>query len=376
MRLLQVVPFPQRRGAEVFASDLNNWLEGKGHQVYTLYLYHYLQADALRPHSPHTSALAPYRSRLEKIPGFNPRLLWFLGHTVALFRPDIVQVNGGRALKYGALAKTLLRKDFALVYRSIGSPRFWEKGFVGKHLAQSATNKADAVVAVSDATLAEFGPSSSAQIRRRIHRGTELQALRRADPIERESLQTPSDAKVLIYVGSLSFEKCPLRTISVFHQLLSEGYHAYLWILGDGPQLEECRQRAAELQLTERIRFLGTVPEVGPYLKAADIHLLTSDTEGLPGCLVESAAVGVPCVAADVGGVQEIVLDGETGFVVTHNDIDSYVRQARQLLDDPQLCSRFSRRAVEWAENFSMEAIGPQYLDLYRDLLLGKERLR
>ena len=105
MRVLQIVPFPQRRGAEVFANDLNLWLEGQGHQVFTHYLYHYLESDALRPDTPYTSAMAPYRSRWEKLPGVNPRLLWFLLNTLSLFQPDVVQVNGGRALKYGALAK-------------------------------------------------------------------------------------------------------------------------------------------------------------------------------------------------------------------------------------------------------------------------------
>lgn len=372
MKVLQIVPFPQRRGAEVFANDLNFWLERRGYQVFTLYLYHYLDADALRPNSPYTSAMAQYKSKWEKLPGLNPRLLWFLLHTLSLFRPDIVQVNGGRALKYGAIAKKLLNNGFALVYRSIGSPLFWEKGVLGRRIAKYATAQADAVVAVSDATLAEFGPSSQDQTRRRIHRGTDISSLRLATPVNREALSTPRDAKVLIYVGSLSFEKCPLRAVEVFSRMAAEQPNLYLWMLGDGPQDADCLQLARERGVEKRLRLTGTVQDVAPYLKAADLHLLTSDTEGLPGCLVESAALGLPCVAADVGGVKEIVLDGETGFVVPADDTASYVRNSRRLLDDPELHRRFSAKAEAWAENFSMEAVGPQYLSLYEEILANR----
>jgi len=369
MKILQLLPFPHRRGSEIFAAELNEWLEQAGHQVYTLFLYHYLLGDALRMSTPYTSALANYRSKLEKIPGINPRLLWFFKHTVDLFRPDIVQVNGGRALKYGALVKKLCKSDFKLAYRSIGSPLFWEKKRLGRLITQLATKSADGVVAVSDATLAEFEKAPPHQIRRRIHRGTNLEALTGATPVDRESLETPAHAQVLIYAGSLSSEKQPLRAVEILHQLTKKGEDAYLWMLGDGPQSEECYQLAKDRGVSDRLRLTGTVQKVAPYLQAADLHLLTSDTEGLPGCLVESAALGIPCVAADVGGVREIALDGETGFVVPANDISLYVKRARQILENPPLYAQFSERAKEWAKNFSIDTIGPQYLELYQELL-------
>jgi len=376
MRILQIVPFPQRRGAEVFANDLNLWLENQGHQVYTLYLYHYLESDALRPSTPHTSAMAHYRSKLERLPGVNPRLFWFLCHTIRLFRPDVVQANGGRAMKYGALSKLLFNSKFALVYRSIGSPNFWEKGFLGRRIANQATAQADAVVAVSDATLAEFGPCRGPQLRRRIHRGTDLAALRQAQPIEREALSTPADARVLVYVGSLSFEKRPLRAVEIFSRLAAEDPGLHLWMLGDGPQGEECRLLARKRGVEQRLHFTGTVQNVAPYLKAADLHLLTSDTEGLPGCLVESAALGLPCVAADVGGVKEIVLDGETGFTVASDDIAAYVAKSRELLQDQTLRAKLGSRAAQWSEKFALSAIASQYVELYNEILERREDCR
>lgn len=369
MRILQVAAKPHRRGAEVFACQLSDWLEREGHEVLTVYLYHHFGSDSLTPSTPNTNAVAEHKSLLEKLPGFNPRLVHYLYRCLELFRPDVVQVNGGRCLKYGALARRLIRKDFALVYRSIGSPGFWKRNFLGQKIANWITMQADAIVAVSDATLQEFGPSPGAQERRRIHRGTDFSSLRKSTPMNRAHLDTPLDAKVLLYIGSLSFEKCPQRAIEVLARLHKQGENVHLWMLGDGPESEKCRALATELGIVDRIRLAGTVQEVAPYILSADLHLLTSDTEGLPGCIVECSALGLPSIAADVGGVREIVRDNRTGFVVEPSNIDTYVERASILLNDDDIRAQFAEQAKGWAESFSMDKIGPQYLELYRDLL-------
>lgn len=319
--------------------------------------------------------MAVERALWEKVPGFNPRLLWFIARALKLLKPDVLQASGGRALKYGLLAKYFFRLEFSLVYRSIGSPVYWQKGVLGRKVAGFAMNLADGVVAVSDRTLQEFPPlTPEKQIRLRIHRGSDLSALREEQPIERRLLSTPEDAKVLIYVGSLSFEKCPLRAVEVFSRLARRNTAYHLWMLGEGPLKEQCRQLALERGVSERLHLAGCVQNVSRYFKAADVHLLTSDTEGLPGCLVESSALGVPSVAANVGGVSEILLDGETGFLVDREQVDDYVDKLQTLLNNERLRLKFGARASQWAENFSIEVIGSEYLTLYDKLVARKKK--
>ena len=369
MKILQVAAKPHRRGAEVFANDLNDWLTQEGHEVFTFYLYHHFGEDCLAPATANTNALAEHHSPLEKVPGFNPRLLWLLCKAIRLFKPDIVQASGGRCLKYCALARRFSACEFRLVYRSIGSPGYWKRGRLGQKIAEFINSQADTIVAVSDATLSEFGPSSTAQIRRRIHRGTPLKSLQEYAPIARENLKTPENAEVLVYIGSLSHEKCPQRAIQILSSLVDAGRNTYLWFLGDGPELSDCRELANKKGIGSRVRFLGTVQQVAPYIKAADLHLLTSDTEGLPGCIVECSGLGVPSIAADVGGVSEIVKHDKTGFLVQPSDIEGYAECARILLTDQDRRISMSRAAQEHSKSFSMSEIGPQYLALYRELL-------
>lgn len=376
MRVLQIVTKPQRRGAEIFANQLNDWLHRHDLRVFTLYLYHYFGQDCLVPATNSTNCLADQRALWEKVPGLNPAILIQLHKALKLFRPDVVQANGGRALKYGAAAKLLFRDcGFSLNYRCIGSPQFWSKGFVNRHLTSAAVRYADGVVAVSDATLSELGRAPARQIRRRIHRGVDFSELRREPAISRGSLETPEQSQVLVFVGSLSEEKAPLRAVEILSRLRSAGHDVYLWMLGDGPLQQACEALAKERGVEGRLRMAGNVQRVGPYLASADIQLLTSDTEGLPGCLVEGAAWGLPIVAADVGGVKEIVADGITGYVVKADSIPDYVRCAQALLNDAAQQEMFREAALKHVEAFSLESIGPQYLELYLELIARRDHL-
>ena len=91
-----------------------------------------------------------------------------------------------------------------------------------------------------------------------------------------------------------------------------------LLVAGDGPEREEMERRADELRLGGRARFLGPLPrdDVLGLFRAADASLLSSTWENFPHTVVESLAVGTPVIATSVGGVPEVVQDGENGLLV------------------------------------------------------------
>ncbi len=366
MRILQVTAQPQRRGAEIFAGQLNDWLAEKGHSVYTVFLYHHLGKNRLNLPTATASALGDKNSRWERFPGVNPWVVGYLHRAIRLFSPDVVQANGSRSLKYCSFLHRLPgRQTYGLVYRSIGSPGYWARGRLRKFLMKRAARVADAVVAVSDATLSAFGSLPTA---RRIYRGVDLRRLQDVKPIARGALETSENTKVLIYVGSLTPEKCPVRLVRITADLISRGQNVCTWFLGHGSETSNCAAVAKDLDISDRVRFLGAVDDVGPYIAAADLHLLTSDTEGLPGCIVESSALGRPCVASDVGGVGEILMHGETGFLVQPDDISGFSSAVVKLLDEPDTYERFSARARAQARKFSLDLVGQEYLELYRQV--------
>ena len=112
-----------------------------------------------------------------------------------------------------------------------------------------------------------------------------------------------------------------------------------LVVLGDGPEREGLERRSAELGLTGRVRFLGagTRDDVVRLFLAADAALLTSAWENLPHTLLEALAVGTPVIATAVGGVPEVVRDGENGLLVAPGDVQAIAAAIERLLGDPAL---------------------------------------
>lgn len=139
-------------------------------------------------------------------------------------------------------------------------------------------------------------------------------------------------------------------------------------IVGDGPERERLERDIAHRGLADRIRLVGFLSDVTRALAAMDVFALTSRREGLPVAIAEAMAVGRPVVATDVGGVREMVLHGETGFLASAGDAEALASGIVRLLRDPALRGRFGRAGRLVAERrFSLEAMVTAYGDLYRE---------
>jgi len=152
----------------------------------------------------------------------------------------------------------------------------------------------------------------------------------------RRQLDTPLTSPVVIYVGSLTPEKRPDRLLRLMATLMPTVPDLRVWLIGDGVQRSLMEQQAQTLGLAQSVRFLGVQTNVADYLQAADLFVLTSDTEGIPAVLQEAGYMGVPVVATKVGGVAECVVDGETGLLVEPQDEVALAEAVRTLLADPQ----------------------------------------
>jgi len=373
VRLLQLVTRPQRRGAEVFAWELSRELGRRGHDVATAYLY--AAPDPRLPVGPGDVALErDERSGLEKAPGFQPGIVAALRRAAASFRPDVVQVNGSRTVKYGSLLRRLDRRaPWALVYRSIGTPSDWLRGPVHRALVRRLVMSAmDGVVAVSRATLEDLARCYRLEVpAAAIPRGVDPERFAPGRPRRevRRELGADAERPVLLYVGSLTVEKRLDRLLRVASDVArrraAEGGEApELWIAGDGPLRGEVEAAAASAVPT--VRVLGARADVADLLAAADILLLTSDTEGMPGVVLEAACVGLPSVATRVGGTGEAIVGGETGVLVDPQDETAAAEAVETLLAEPERRRAFgaaARRRVE--REFAIGPIAERYLEHY-----------
>lgn len=127
-------------------------------------------------------------------------------------------------------------------------------------------------------------------------------------------------------------------------------------ILGAGPLEAELRARASQLGLSELVRFVGYVEDVRPHLREADLFVLSSDKEGLPLALLEAMACGLPAIVTEVGGAGEVVVQNETGLLVSRGDSEGLARGIRQLLGNAGTRGKMglaARRRID--EHFDIE---------------------
>lgn len=141
---------------------------------------------------------------------------------------------------------------------------------------------------------------------------------------------------------------------------------ARLLLLGDGPLLAEMRELATRLGIASSVDFLGHVPQVTEFLQATDLFVLPSLQEGMPNSLLEAMACGLPAVATRIGGVVDIIQDGENGILVDPGDVNGLAEGMRKLLKDEGLAGSIASRAFQTIQDFySLDSIASKYVEIY-----------
>ncbi|MFY9579949.1 MAG: glycosyltransferase family 4 protein [Gaiellaceae bacterium] len=157
----------------------------------------------------------------------------------------------------------------------------------------------------------------------------------------RRYLGIPPDRFAVGWVGRMTAVKRTDDVLDGFKQLLERGVGATLCLVGDGPDRPALERRAHELGIMRETLFLGYQEDVGPLYAAFDALVLPSGNEGTPVSVIEALAAGTPVVATRVGGVPDVVRDGEDGFLVEPGASDELAERLAHLAGDPDLRKRF-----------------------------------
>jgi N-acetyl-alpha-D-glucosaminyl L-malate synthase BshA len=142
-----------------------------------------------------------------------------------------------------------------------------------------------------------------------------------------------------------------------------------LILVGDGPDRDAAEHEVDRLGLKRDARFLGKVDNVADVLRGGDLFLLPSATESFGLAALEAMACGVPVIASAVGGIPEVVTDGETGALAPPGDVAGMTERALAILKDGAEHERLRRNAAARALEFSTERVVPRYEKVYQDLL-------
>jgi glycosyltransferase involved in cell wall biosynthesis len=174
---------------------------------------------------------------------------------------------------------------------------------------------------------------------------------------EREELRRRHglDGRTLVFAGRM----VPQKAIPVALEAVMRNPDVSLVLAGEGPYLERLQELAQSMPLKGRARFLGPQPRQAVFelLRAADAALLSSSWENFPHMVVEALSVGTPVLATDVGGVTEILRDGENGLLVPMNDPEALAGAIRRYFDDEALQERLRTAAVASVARFAPDEI-------------------
>ncbi len=184
---------------------------------------------------------------------------------------------------------------------------------------------------------------------------------------------TPNDEPLMVHVSNFRPVKRPVDCVEILDRVLKKGIKTRLVMVGDGSERTNAEHRAHCLGIHDKCVFVGKQPKIVDYLSASDILLLPSEQESFGLAALEAMACEVPVVASRVGGVPEVVTDGETGFLSEVGDVDKMAEDAARLLADVELRHKMGKRARESAvSRYRTDIVIPQYISYYERVLMQK----
>ena len=354
MRVLHVTATNGRRGAESFALGLSDALrdlgmDGEVRSVISVHDEERLPIPPLATHRSSAGGLLRLRRLLHDV--------------------DVAVGHGSSSL--AALALASARTGTPFVYRSIGDPLQWSHTPARRWRTGQLISRATAVTALWDGAATALTESLGVPATRIrvIPNGVAANRFPMVTPAVRAEARTglglPQDALVVAFVGELSEEKRPDVAIDV----AARTPDVTLLMVGSGPLRGPIESLATE-RIPGRARFLGRIPDVRSVYAASDALLLTSDTEGQPAVLMESALCGCPAVATSVGGVPGVIIDGTTGVLAPPGDISALADGLSRVLAGRSAMGAAARDHC--LVTFELSAIARQWDDLLRDVVAGR----
>ncbi|MBF8293984.1 MAG: group 1 glycosyl transferase [Bacteroidetes bacterium] len=187
----------------------------------------------------------------------------------------------------------------------------------------------------------------------------------------RKHFASPNE-KILVHTSNFRPVKRVPDVIRIFDEVLKK-LPARLVIIGDGPERSQCELLSRELGIHEHVKFLGKQTDVIHILSLADLFLMPSQSESFGLSALEAMACGVPVISSSVGGLPELQVHGQTGYIAEIGDIERMAKYAIDLLSNSSKHQIFAKAARERALEFDASKIVTQYEQYYLKVLSGAE---
>ena len=364
--------YPTYGGSGVIATELGKALAQRGHQIHFISYALPMRLDGFSENIVyHEVEMATYP--LFEFPLYTPALASKMVEVAKFEQLDLLHVHYAIPHATSAyLAKKILGDEKVKVVTTLHGTDITLVGLEPSFLPvmKFSIEASDGVTAVSrflkEKTITNYGINKEIEV---IMNFVDTEKYRQIDAHSIREQIAPNGEKILIHVSNFRVVKRVPDVIKVFNTI-QQRIPSKLLLVGDGPDRSNCEQLCRDLKIVENVKFLGKQAELVPLLSAADLFLIPSQSESFGLSALEAMACGVPVVSSSVGGLPELVVHGETGYIAEIGDIGRMSKYAIDLLTNEQKHQLFAsacrRRAVEM---FDVEKIVNLYENYYERVL-------
>jgi N-acetyl-alpha-D-glucosaminyl L-malate synthase BshA len=369
-----VVCYPTYGGSGVIATELGKALAQTGkHNIHFITYSRPIRLDLFSENIFYHEVRIPNYPLFET-PPYESALASMMVDVARYHKIDLFHVH--YALPHASvayLAKQILR-TYGLNIPVIVTLHGTDITLVGKDksyepVVSFAINQCDGVTAVSESlkndTLANFHITREIQV---IPNFVDTKRFKRQNKDHFRKMLTGGGEKILIHTSNFRKVKRTEDVIKIYAKL-SESISVKLMMVGDGPERNLAEELCRKMGLCDNIYFLGNQNAVEEIYSIGDLFLIPSQSESFGLAALEAMACGVPVISSDVGGLPEVVKDGETGFICEVGDIDKMAEKSLYLLTNDEVWQQFSENARLLAENYAIERILHQYESLYESVI-------
>lgn len=375
-----VVCYPTYGGSGVVATELGKRLAAQGHNIHFITYSRPIRLDLFSENIFYHEVRTPDYPLFETRP-YESALASRMVDVARHHKIDIFHVH--YALPHASvayMAKQIL-KTFGIHVPVIVTLHGTDITVVGRDssfepVVSFAINQSEGVTAVSqflkDATYQSFHVTRDIEV---IPNFVDINRFRRHAKDHFRKMLTGNGEKILIHTSNFRKVKRVEDVIQIFAQV-EKALPSKLIMVGDGPQRTSAEDMVREMDLKDKVYFLGGQDAVEEIYSVGDLFLLPSETESFGLAALEAMACGVPVIASDAGGLPEVVNSGKGGFCCKVGDVDCMSANALHILKDVETWQTFSQNARIQAEKFSLEQISPLYENYYQKVMEDAEKQR
>jgi N-acetyl-alpha-D-glucosaminyl L-malate synthase BshA len=368
-----IVLYPTYGGSGVMATELGKSLAKKGHEIHFItysqpvrlggfrsnIFYHEVAVSdyPLFDYTPYETVLASKMVDVVKREELDVlHVHYAIPHASAAFMAKQILAAQGVHIPY---VTTLHGTDITLVGRD---PSF-------EPVITFCMNESDAITAVSESlredTYKHFNATKDILVipnfvhprSKTIHN---IQEIRRRYAIDNEP--------IMCHISNFRKVKRVDDVLKMFDKV-NQKIPSKLLMVGDGPERYGLEELCAQLGLCDRVVFIGKVRETQEVLEISDLFVLPSETESFGLAALEAMAMGVPVISSNTGGIPEVNINGETGFMSDVGDVEDMAKNAIYILEDEDRKKNFGENALARSKIFDIDTVVCQYEDLYKTLI-------